>query len=343
MAKPTGQKGYVAEEALRAYFSSTGYFAVRSIPFAFRHFDVTDVDLWLYIKNTSLSAERTCVDVKRKKSPQAMERVLWTKGLKEVLGVDRAIVVTPDNRTETREFGANHDVQVLQGDFLQRVIAAFPPTDRMTEEELLEAVRIPCIVAADVQWRVWLADAKAKLLDNLNFDGCNSFLVNIKLALEEYAATGKTSEVPVRLLYIQIAYLLICLDYASRPCVSMDGASRMRFLTDGFRYGEAGRQRTEEVVQMAIQLLAEAGKTDLGSGEALRREVARQVAEYRAEMLGEYFAKSESLKALFSSARTFESMAYARSVVRPDQASADQKALIGLLCDHVKHDRKDVI
>ena len=147
----------------------------------------------------------------------------------------------------------------------------------------------------------------------------------------------------MRLLYVIISYLLICLDYTSRSFVSLDVAGRTAVLTDGIRYGEAGRRRTEEIVQMALQLLAEAGKAQLFSGDGLREEFDRQVSEYRAEILGEHFAKVEPLKTLFSTASVFEAMAYAKALVRPDGAPTEQKALIGLLCDLVKHDRRNVI
>jgi hypothetical protein len=281
--------------------------------------------------------------VKRKRTPQAMERVLWTKGLKEVLGVDRAIVVTSDNRPETRDFGAAHGVGILQGAFLQRVVAAFPPSDRLTDEELLSLLRTPCVVESGVDWRRWFQRAKTKLLDSLNFDGCNTFLLEAKLLLDEYLATGKSSEVPVRLLYAIIAYFLICLDYTSRSFAHLDVAFRTAVLTDGFRYGEAGRQRTEENVQMALQLLAEAGTAGLFSREELHGEFERQVSEYRAEILGEHFAKSQSLKNLFAIARSFEEQAYSKILLRPHESPSEQKAVIGLICDLLGHDRKTII
>lgn len=342
MAKKTEHKGFAAEEALRGYFRSTGHFVVRGIPLVYRKYDVTDVDLWLYVKASSLSAERTCVDVKRRRTPQAMERVLWTKGLKEVLGVDRAIVVTSDNRAETREFGNAHGVGILQGEFLKRVVDVYPPSDRLTEEELFSILRTPCVVDASLDWRAWYRRAKSTLLDRLNFDGCNSFLVRAKLLFDEYCATGG-SEAATRLLYAVVAYLLICLDRTSRSCVSLDVKARASILTDGFRYGEAGHQRTEEVVQMALQLLSDAGKTDLCSGESLRDEFDRQVSEYRADILGEYFSKPDALKNLFSSARAFETLVYSKSFQRPNEIPNDQRALLGLICDFVGQDRKAII
>lgn len=343
MAKGTGAKGFAGEEAIRGYFRSTGYFVVRGIPLNYRDFDVTDVDLWLYVKATSFTAERTCVDVKRRRTPQAMERVLWTKGLKEILRVDQAIVVTSDNRPETRDFGAEHGVVILQGDFFQHTIEAFPPSGRLTEEEFFLLLKIPCVVEAKIEWGRWFRSIKSNLLNTLNFDGCNKFLLAAKHLLNEYLATGKSSEVAVRLLYAIIAYFLICLDYTLRPFAHLDVDVRTSILTDGFRYGEAGRQRTEEILQMAVQLLAETGKTDLLSTKELRSEIDRQVSEYGAEILGEHFSKTESLKNLFAIAGSFEEQAYSKTILRPFEVSSEQKAVIGLICDLLGFDRKTII
>ncbi len=343
MGNISGDKGAVAEEALRAYFCSIGYFVVRSVPFVYKNYEITDVDLWLYVKATSLSAERICVDVKRKRTPQAMERVLWTRGLKDLLGVDRAIVVTTDNRPEIRDFGADHGVGVLHGDFLQRVLSGYTVSERISEEALYAILKTPCVVNSDVKWPRWFSGVKANLIGRLNFDGCNTLLLDVKLCLDEYIATGKSSEVSVRLLYAIIAYLLICIDYTSRSFVQLELNARQAVLTDGFRYGEAGRQKTEEIVQMALQLLEDSGRTGMFSYQDLRREFKRQVADYRVEILGEYFAKAESLKRLFELARSFERNAYSKTLIQPDQCPSDQKGFIGLLCDLLGHDRKAII
>ncbi len=341
--KMTGMKGYAAEESLRSYFRSIGYFSVRGIPLTYKKYDVTDVDLWLYIRATSLTIERTCVDVKHRRTPQAMERVLWTKGLKEVLGVDRAIVVTSDNRQETRNFGAEHGVMVLQGNFLHRVIANFPLSNRISEEELVSILKIPCVVNSNIDWRHWYRGQKAKLLDSLNFDGCNSYLLAIQLLLDELIATGKSSEAAIRLLYIVIAYFLISLDYTSRSFTDLDMKDRSIVLTDGFRYGQAGRQRTEEVVHLALQILANVGRTDPLASENLRREFDRQVNAYRAEILSDYFSKSDALKKLFSLACGFEELAYSIVILQPNELISEQKGIIGLICDFLELDRKKIL
>lgn len=343
MGKSPGGKGGEAEEALRNYFKRAGYFVVRGISFIYKTFDVTDVDLWLYGKTTDISSERICVDIKRRRSPQAMERVLWTKGLKEVLRIDRAIVVTPDNRSETRDFGTAHGVKILQGDFLQRTISQFSSTERLSEEELLLLIKKPCLVDPSIEWRSWYRHIKAKLLDRLNFDGCNSFLLAAKLLLDEYLATSKASEVPLRLLYNVVAYFLISVDFRMRGFFHLNPPVRTVILTDGFRYGEVGKKRTDEVVQMALQLLSEAGKTDLFSGDDLRSEFNKQVSEYRAEILGDYFGKTESLQNLFPLACRFEEYAFSKSLVHPHEFPSELKAIIGLICDFLEKDRKTII
>ena len=118
---------------------------------------------------------------------------------------------------------------------------------------------------------------------------------------------------------------------------------RTAILTDGFRYGEVGKKRTDEIVQMALQLLSEAGKTNLFSGDDLRSEFDKQVSEYRAEILGDFLGKTESLKNLFPLACSFEEHAFSKSLVHPHEFPSELKAIIGLICDFLEKDRKAVI
>ncbi|WP_206206140.1 hypothetical protein, partial [Pseudomonas viridiflava] len=66
-------KGPAAEEAIRNYFLSIGYFVVRGCAFKYNQFDVTDIDLFLYGKSSAFSRERLNADIKNKKTPQALE------------------------------------------------------------------------------------------------------------------------------------------------------------------------------------------------------------------------------------------------------------------------------
>ncbi len=341
--KSSGRKGYAAEEALRHYFINLGYFAVRSVPFNYKSFDVTDIDLWLYMRSSALSRERTCVDIKNKKTPQAMERVFWTKGLREVLGVERAMVATTDTRKETQDFGAANGVTVLHGEFLRGVLSGFEPTNRITEDELFGLLKAPCVVDSNVVWAKWLRKVKSTLIDGLNFNGCNKFLIACKLLIQEYLVTAKNFLPIIRLLYIVIAYFLLTLDYATCSIGHLEVDDRKARLDDGLRYGEAGRERTDEIVNMALHLLADSGRSNLFSGQRLREEFQKQLSDFPAEILAEYFSKSEPLNKLFPLAKEFESAAYAVNLVLPHDCPADHKAVIGLLCDFLGVNRRDVI
>lgn len=69
-------KGPKMEELLRNYFLKAGYYVVRGVPFIYEGFDITDIDLWLYGRASSVSREITIVDIKNRKTPQAIEKNL---------------------------------------------------------------------------------------------------------------------------------------------------------------------------------------------------------------------------------------------------------------------------
>ncbi len=342
MVKNQVNKGLVTEETLRCYFNTIGYFSVRGVPLVYKNYEVTDVDLWLYIKASSLSSERVCVDVKRKRTPQAMERILWVKGLKSIIGVEKAMVATSDNRPETRAFGSLHKIGVLQGDFLKRVNDAYKPKERLTEEELLLKLNTPCIVEPQIKWHLFYINAKAQLIDSLNFNGCNRLLVANETLFKEYAASNG-SEVAIRLLYIITAYVLIMVDFISPNHVPLEASVRKELLTEGFRYGEAGHQKTEESIQMTIDLLNVSGGMDLCSKDLLEEEFNKQVSEYRADVLGEFFSRSETIKNIYNTAKHFESLGYSKKLEHPKDIPSQQKSVIGILCDFYGIDRKEII
>ena len=124
------------EEKLRQYFLKNGYYVVRSIKYKHNTYDITDIDLLLYRKISSLSRERINVDIKNKKSPKAFERILWTKGLQSLLGFDRCVVATSDKNDQVRDFGNRHEVIVFDGHFLLKL--NYNSEDRLSEEEFIE-------------------------------------------------------------------------------------------------------------------------------------------------------------------------------------------------------------
>src|SRR5205085_8304786 len=109
--KPSPEdKGDDAEELLREYFLCLNYYVARGVHFTYGGEDITDVDLWLYQRQSPVSRQRINVDIKNKKTPQAIERILWARGLQATLGLDQCIVATTDNRPTVVDFGRDHNV-----------------------------------------------------------------------------------------------------------------------------------------------------------------------------------------------------------------------------------------
>ena len=63
MVKSTNDldKGYKMEELLRNYFLQAGYYVIRGVPFVYEGFDVTDIDVWLYGRASSVSTGDECI------------------------------------------------------------------------------------------------------------------------------------------------------------------------------------------------------------------------------------------------------------------------------------------
>ena len=337
-------KGPAAEESLRSYFKSIGYFVVRGVGFEYSGYMLTDVDLWLYLKESTIARTRINVDIKRKKTPQAMERIFWTKGLQDALGLDSCIVATTDQRSETIQFGRAHNVTVLDGKFMQRVMSYGPEKySRITEESYEVLLDQVSMIESSINFRNEYKKVKRLLLSDLNFNGCNIFLNKQRLLLDEYILDSTTKESALRLLYVVISYFLITLDFASRNFAYRESEERSKEIFEGFTYGESGKKRVDEIMKVAISLVEQSTSGDLSIKNNLKNEINKQLVGYPSNILVEHFSKSDNLKNLFGDARQFEAFGFAQKLVLPKNLDTRLKGLIAVLCDFFKLDRKKII
>jgi hypothetical protein len=332
-------KGAAAEEALRNYFLSIGYFVVRGCKFTFNRFDVTDVDLWLYARNSPLSRERICVDIKNKKTPQALERIFWAKGLQAVLEFDACIVATTDTRPDVSEFGLQHNVKVLDGRFLSRLTKS-PRShlERVSEEEFVSDIEGGSLGRLGGDWRGRYETSKSRLLHSLNFDGCNAWLEDISYLLSQ-AASGIDTR---RLLYATCSHLLTAMDFVLREFVTADQEKRRQVIERGIRYGMSGQAFTEKVGRMAAALV-ESVAAQPGLAETVQQELQAQAAHVRADVLAEYFSKTSAGAGLFEVALAFEAAAFSPKIVAQSALPATSQSVIGVLADFCGVDRKIAI
>lgn len=336
-------KGAAAEEALRNYFLSIGFFVVRGCLFKFNQFDVTDVDLWLYGKSSALSRERLNVDIKNKKTPQALERIFWAKGLQQVLGMDGCIVATTDQRPDVREFGLMHQVKVLDGSFLSRLTkSSRSHLDRITEEQFLEQIEHASMGKLGGDWKGRYEASKSRLLESLSFDGANAWLNELGYLFEQLLSSSSDTSPAWRMVYAICSHFLISVDFILREHVAIEPAQQHALLEDGFRYGEAGKSFTEKVGRMASALV-DSFVSQPGISETIHHELHEQASSVKAEILAEYFSTRATQRGLFDAAREFEAAAFATQVSTPSSLSTSNQSLLGVLADFFGLDRKLIL
>lgn len=343
MSKIDLKKGELAEEKLRLYFLSLGYFVVRSINAEYKGFDVTDVDLFLYSRPSPISRERTNVDVKMKQRPQALERVFWTKGLKEILGLEKCVVATTDKRSHIGEFGAQNDVLVLDGNFMNKLDSSERYSiERCNEEEFINLLDTYCNGELGGNWKKDYEESKSNILNKLNFDGVNHLLNNIQCILHEICS-GHKNETCYRALYIYISFFLVTLDYSIKDFSYKDQRERIKLISDGIRFGEVGKKKSEEIIAMSSALMSSFMNKDDYDISAIENEVLAQFMSIPSNGMADYLGSTKSMLRLFPMAVEFENQAFSKVIVTPTSLPTELQSIIGLLCDSYSMDRKKVL
>lgn len=335
-------KGGRAEELLREYFLASGYYAVRGVPVAYADIDITDIDLWLYLRPSPLTRERVNVDAKNRSTPKAMERILWARGLQAILGLESCIVATTDHRPVVKSFGKEHGVLVLDGAFLGKLSGRKNGGDpRLAEEELSDLLGSSKDDKLLGNWRERLSAARGRLVTQLEFDGCNGWLEDARYFLEQ-TASGR-AEAACRLAYLMVSYFLIGLDYSLRTLAFDEVDVRRQALIDGFRFGSRGRTQIEQTLSTAAQLVLRFAPEAKASASNLRKQVVEELEGMPVEMLAEYFVRNEVAGELFNLARMFEGKAYSATFHRPAKLEGPCQAILGLIADFFHIDRRALL
>jgi hypothetical protein len=333
-------KGGQMEEALRAYFLDLGYFVVRGTKFRYQDFDVTDVDLWLYMRPSTMTRERINVDIKNKRTPQAIERIFWTKGLQQVLGLDKCMVATTDTRPAVLEFGQSNDVIVLDGSFLSRLYKYKSTGERLSEEEFAALIIDDNIGELKSEWRKKFEASKSTLLSQLNYSGCNYWLGEATDYINHVLIEYKRKEAACRLLYLSLSYFLVGLDYVFKDLIFFEADERAISLRDGFRHGAIGKMGMDKIVSTSVSLIEQYTPRGRELSSILRKNVSVAFDQIQVEVLKEYYNRPEVTRNLFANARKFEQLAYQRQFTTPNQIETELQSIIGVTLDFSEIERK---
>lgn len=322
-------KGELMEELLRTYFLNLGYFVVRGVKLKYENFDITDVDLYLYGRASSLVRQRINVDIKNKKSPQAFERILWANGLKQLLNFDKCIVATSDFRTAIQTYGKLHDTIILDGTFLNK-LKKNDINVRLTEEELLSRLsQFRSDKTYNQDWRAIYEDSKTKLLSELDFSGLNNSLLRLRYFIEKSITDTQSRELTTRMLYLQLSHTLIIADYILKDLAFLEQSTKEKQLIEGLKFGNLGKVGVDKIIEMAISI----------SGKKASESIYNQIDNIPTEILKEFFGRNEIAKNLFSWARDFESFGYNRTLTSIPMLESTHKGLVAVFLDYFSINR----
>lgn len=343
MKDPILGKGHITEELLRAYFSKAGYYAIRGVPFTYEGFDVTDIDLWLYSRASSVSREITIVDAKNKKTPQAIERIFWVHGLKSATKATSAIVATTDKRPEVKTFGKQLDVVVLDGAFLTRLGSrdGLDPL-RLSDEELSSMLESYSLGKFDGDWKGKIKYCKGLLSKGLSFDNCNEWLNQGKFFAENAAANPPQRESALRCTYLICSFITITIDYLLRDLSFLEQSERSSTLEEGFKYGSKGRSGLKKVLELALGLVEQHATDGTATSRQVRSSIEAQLSTLQTEILSNFFSKPEVARSLFTVAKEFEQLAMQRQFSTHSIASPELKGVLYCLLDHWSISRKSL-
>jgi hypothetical protein len=341
MNKETLPKGYRMEELLRNYFLKSGYYVVRGVPFVYEGFDVTDIDLWLYSRTSSVSREITLVDSKNKRTPQAIERIFWVQGLRIATQATNAIVATTDRRQEVKDFGRELGIVVLDGNFLQKLTTSDAYVlERISDEEFFAKISEYVLHKLDGDWKGRIKHSKSLLSNPLSFDSCNEWLSEAKFFAEQAITKENQREIALRCLYLICSFIAIAVDYCMKEISFHETVERSRLIKEGFTYGSRGSLGIKKILNVAIGLVEENAKDGAVIARQVKNNVETQLAKLNTTILGEYFSKNEVARTLFTVGKEFEQLAMNKEFISHSSASAELRSMLFCLLDYWEFDRK---
>lgn len=333
-------KGFAMEEALRNYFIKTGYYVIRGVPFTFGGFDITDIDLWLYSRTSSVSREITIVDAKNKKTPQAIERIFWIQGLKKSVNATNAIIATTDKRPEVKDFGAKNGILVLDGNFISKLNSfKGASSERLSDEEFFSKISEYPLNKLDGNWKKRVIFSKNLLSKSLSFDSCNEWLNHASFFANQSIINKEYRQISLRCLYLICSFIAITIDFLMKEFSFLDQIERKELLNNGFAYGSRGNEGLRKILDLTMGLVEQYSDNGQAISAQVRQGIERRLSELKSSILSEYFSKKEVSMGLFSVAREFEELAMKRDFISHSMASLELQSMLFCFLDFWGLDR----
>ena len=327
------RKGSGLEELVRAYFARQGFFALRGTSYRYEDEQVTDVDVWVYARQSASIRTRTIVDVKNKRSPKAFERILWARGMQLALGCDRAVVATTERSPKVIAFARQQKVALLTKDFLDRLQQKLDTSRRMTLEEFIENLRQYPDHKRDGDWVTRISDAKSALLSLHGYRAFNKALAAFRFFGERVEVRPHHREQALRGVYLTAALACVALDSALEGVVYDDQKSRYRAIMNGVTYGDADDAGTQKSIKRVLDIVSQG----MESGRVIARQVEAALGgmfgSIRADILAEHFVQEHNASILIKVARELDERAHTLDLANADALSTESRSVLGVYAD----------
>jgi hypothetical protein len=327
------------EELVRAYFARQGFFALRGVSYRFEDEEVTDIDAWLYGRQSASVRTRTIVDIKDKRSPKAFERILWARGMQLALGCDRAIVATTDAGPKIVRFAHQQKVALLTKDFLNRLQSKLDTSDRMTLEQFIDNIRTYKDHKQDGDWLRRISDAKSALISVQSYPAFNKAIAAFRFFAERAQTRPHHKEQALRGAYLTAALACIALDTALERVVYEDQGSRYRAIADGVTYGDAGDARVQSSIKTVLEVIAKGMENGRVVSRQANDALEKMFQSVRADIIAEYFTKEHNAGSLVAVAKELDDRAHSVDATKIQTLSIDAKSVLGVFADFVQANR----
>ena len=337
--------GVVLEEVLRAYFLSAGFFVIRGVPFRWENDDLTDIDLWLYEGGKGTARRIQVCDIKYKQRPKAIERMFWTSGLANALGVDGAYIATTDKRTNLRQLAEKLDLQLIDGSDIhwirsnqtvlypnritdEQFIQELKLVDREFRNKVLEEERISTIAALS---RGFGAPSAVVALENFG---------RLAATAVSYHPNSKAARAAGRLAYLAAAIASESLDYISVSAAFRPPKERHGAILNAVRLGALSAYDRQHALKLALGLVKKYAPGGQATATALDTNLKKDLEKIRADIVAEQATKLFESEELFSVGKELEMASYQVSLPTFDELGVVPKSMLGALLDYAGVDRE---
>lgn len=335
-------KGGLTEEALAAHFRESGFFAVRGIPFRHDDEDFTDVDVWLYERGAGAERRRFIVDAKNKARPKFVERLFWTSGARDALGIDGAYVASSGIRDATRRLAKRLRITVV--DLQSLTVDEGAISQRLSREELGKLVGEADRQRDSKKWREHMNDTLAALLTSFGGSGANVALRSANYFAEQVqtaTSASVTQHLATRLFYLSVAVAAVGMDYVVSQTAYQAPEKQQQEVEDTVRFG-SDHAETKRRLDLALHVTRQYLQNGVAQANQLREKIASDTEDVLADVIAEVALKMGRAGTLFEAARDLEMAAYLRDLPAFSSLSNDARSFSGAVMDFLHLDREQL-